>query len=132
MTADPTPNLRRLDDQLMADIDKRMALVEQARVMDASARDAHFRALERQIEVLAAKIDTVLTTMAATTSDPAASSAGRQLVARLTSIEETVETHDDFVQQMTGALRLARFALGTSFLSVIGNLVLGAIMLANR
>lgn len=127
-----TPALRRQSDRALADFDKRLALLEQARELDARSRDAHFRAIEQSISALGTKIDTALTTMVTQSAEPSASPAGRAVLSRLADLTTTVDAHDDFVQQVTGALRMARFALGTSFLSAIGTVVLAVTMLAAR
>ena len=62
--------------------------------------------------------------MASQSAELSASPAGRRVLGELSQLREDVDQHDDFVQQMTGALRLARFALGTSVLSVVANIIL--------
>lgn len=116
--------LRRVSDHMLADFDKRLALVEQAQNLHAKASEARQEAVQKSIEALAAEIRGILNILQSSTADPKASPAGRQLSEDLEFLKKEVQEHDDFVSEVRGAIKLARFALGTSLLSALGTLVL--------
>lgn len=122
-----TDELRRRDDVLLSDIDKRLALLEQATSTAERTRDARDKAFEHQLSAVGARIEAAITLWQQTSSEPQASPAGRAVLARVEPLEETVADHEVFIQQAQGAMRLARYALGTSVIS----LVLGIITIAS-
>lgn len=132
-----TTTLRRHDDQMLADFDKRLALIEQGNDLHAKANEARSAALQHAIDGLTVEVRNALQLISTATSDPSASPAGRQLMASDAELRKDVDDvsrasdgHEQFINEARGALRLAKFALGTSFLSVAGNVILGLIYLA--
>lgn len=123
-----TTDLRRQSDIALGSIDKRLALVEQAADSNAKVADARWGTVEAAIRAVDAKLDTVTAAM----TEPAASPAGRALAADIVELTSDVRTHETFLAEVRGALRLARFALGTSFISVVGNIVLAIAMTGQR
>lgn len=126
---------------MLASFDKRLALQEQAFAIGQKAADAQNVAVMRSIDALTAEVRAAVTTFASATADPHASAAGRAVLEDLgalgirldrtnqkvdakadakavAGLSATVEGHDDFIKEARGALKLARFALGTS---LIGN-----------
>lgn len=133
----PTATLRRREDVVLADFDKRLALIEQGADLHAKANEARQTSLQHGLDLLTAEVRTALSLIATATADPAASPMGRQLLAsdndlrrQLDDERQVVDSHDRFIAEARGALRLARFALGTSFLAVLGNIALGLIYLS--
>ena len=118
-----TDDLRRRDDVMLIGLDKRLALLEQAHTLRAEADAARQKVLEATLASLAAKVDAAIGLWQAVTAEPAASPAGRALLADVTALQDKVEEHEDFVQQTNGAFRLARLALGTSLLAAVGTIV---------
>lgn len=110
-------DLRRQDDVVLASLDKRLALLEQSGRLQADAADARGRSLETLINSLGTKLDSATERWQAVTAEPAASPAGRALVASMAQLRETVDEHEALVQQMSGALKFARLAFGTSILA---------------
>lgn len=143
---DVSEDLRRKDDLQLAALDKRLSLSEQARDLHAQVQDARLatisesmKSLDSKIdsatERLAAKIDTTLAAIAEPTSSPA----GRALQSEIDELRNKVERidgsvtgHDTFLSEVRGALKLARFALGTSFLAVLGNIALAFAYVAGQ
>jgi len=114
-----TDDLRRARDRILASLDKRLALLEQAQDLGRKAAEARDHALERTVETLRAEVRASLDQWQAVTADPIASPAGRAVVADITEVRAKVDEHDDFIQQTQGAIRLAKFAIGTSLLAAI-------------
>ena len=54
------------------------------------------------------------------------SPAGRLVSKAMADLTTTVETHEAYIQQAQGALRLARWALGSSLLALVAS-VLGIV-----
>jgi hypothetical protein len=128
-----TDELRRQDDRLLRDIDKRLALLEQARELEGKAAIARSLAHDNAIAGLSTKLDSVITLWQAVTSEPGGSPAGRAIVAELQTIkieaatlEIKVDEHETFISEAKGAMRLARFALAAA-LSALGVSVLQVI-----
>ena len=111
-------------------VSTRLALIERGIEADAKTRGVEFLRLEGVIATLTSKVDAAISVMQEQSAEAEKSPAGRTILVQLADLKKTVGEHDDFVQQMTGGLRLARFALGTSFLSAIGTVVLAAVMLS--
>ena len=124
MTEPRATSLRRRDDRLIGDSNTRLSLLEQRNRLADEAHERRYGAIERAITDLSSQIDTALGTMASQSSELSASPAGRRVLGELATLRDAVKAHNEFIQQMTGGLRLARFALGTSFLSVMANVVM--------
>lgn len=120
-------DLRRRDDIALASIDKRLALVEQAGDANAKVADARWTTVEASIRALDTKMDN----LGASLSEPQASPAGRSLLSDLSEMRGDVREHETFIAEVRGGLRLARFALGTSFISVVGNIILAIIVVGH-
>lgn len=118
-----TDDLRRLDDALLASLDKRLALLEQSSQLEGRTAEARAHAAEKSIDALSAKLDSAIGLWQTVTAEAKASPAGRAIVADLTALRTSVEEHDEFIAQANGALRLARFAIGTSLLAAAGTIV---------
>jgi len=121
-----TDDLRRQDDHLLASLDKRLALLEQAHTLQAQAAEARSHLTEKSFDALGAKVDAAITLWQNVTAEPSASPAGRALLADVGEIKgdvaamgAKVELHDEFYQQTQGAIRLAKFAIGTSLLAAV-------------
>lgn len=114
-----TDDTRRSGDALLSDIDKRLALVEQAQKLNDKAADMRWTTIERAIEALTLEVRSFAAVMAAESAEPKASPAGRAMSADMEALARTVESHDVFIQQAQGALRLARFALGSSLVALL-------------
>ena len=119
MTDDP--KLR--DTALLADIDKRLALLEQAQRVESGAREQRDKGFQVQLTGIGNRLDHTLDLWQTVTSDPAASAAGRAIGVRLSTVEVTVDEHEDFIRQAEGAMKLARWALGTSLVSLVATIV---------
>lgn len=118
-----TDDLRRQDDVLLASIDKRLALVEQAARLSGEAATARSAAHDAAINALGTKLDGAVSMWQTVSAEPQASPAGRALVADLEALSIKVEEHDDFVTSFSGALKLARFAFGTSIVSAVASIL---------
>lgn len=115
--------LRRRDDVLLAEIDKRLALLEQAQAMEARTREAQAKALELQIASIGARVDNAISLWQSVSAEPVASAAGRAVIQRIEPLERMVDEHDDFIQQSQGALRLAKFAVGASLIALAASII---------
>jgi hypothetical protein len=122
----PTDDLRRLDDQLLASLDKRLALLEQAQDLGAKAAEARSTSHDRAIETLRTEVKASLNAWQSSSAEPSASPAGRALLGDIAEVKidvaamgVKVDRHDELIQQFQGAIRLARFAIGTSALAAI-------------
>lgn len=122
-----TDDLRRQDDIALAGIDKRLALLEQAHGHQAKLAEARSMASDRALEALGVEVKSAIVLWQTVTAEPQASPAGRALasdieelrVKHIDDLRAKVDEHDDFMQQVLGTLRLARFALGTSLLALV-------------
>jgi hypothetical protein len=132
-------DLRRRDDSLLASLDKRLALLEQAHTLEGHAAVSRSQVVERAVDAVSSKVDAAVTLWQMSSADPAASPAGRALLAAaadlkgdLAVITVKVNAHDDFIQQTAGAIRLARWAIGTSLFAVIVQVLQIASAIAQR
>lgn len=116
---------------MLADFDKRLSLMEQSSTLYAKASDARWESVQRSVDGLTSAVNTALTTLSTISADPSASPAGRQLLQMIHEIDgaqeaqdKEVEEHNRFISETRGALRLAKFALGTAVIGVIGDFLL--------
>jgi hypothetical protein len=114
-----TEDMRRSGDALLTDIDKRLALVEQAQRLNDRAADMRWTTIEKAIGSLTAEVRAFASVMQAESAEPEASPAGRAMSTSLNALASTVAAHDAFIQQTQGALRLARFAVGSSLIALV-------------
>lgn len=117
---------------MLTEFDKRLALLEQFITIHAKTSDTRWEAVSAQITALGLEIRAILSQVQASAGDATASPAGRAIVAGIAEIRADVDRHDTFITELNGALRLARFALGTSFLSVVGAIVAVFVSLSNQ
>lgn len=123
-------DLRRQDDALMGDIDKRLALLEQAHALGQQAAEARDKAAERQIDALTAEVKSAITLWQTVSAEPSASPAGRALLEDMAADRTTLNAHDRMLdahearfQQQDGAMRFARAAFGTSIVSAVASVL---------
>lgn len=64
---------------MLAEIDKRLALLEQAQTLNTRQSDASFKALDSKLDSIAAKVEASAATSVASHAEAAATPAGRQL-----------------------------------------------------
>ena len=105
---------------MLNQFDKRLALLEQSHEHESKISAARGNAAEKAIEVIGAKIDSAIAMWQAVTAEPTASPAGRAMTADINELAVKVAAHEQYIQQANGALRIARFALGTSLVALVG------------
>ena len=121
-----TDDMRRSGDALLTDIDKRLALVEQAQRLGERASEHRWAEIERSIATLTAEVRKFAETSAAGAAELSGSAAGRLVGKAIADLTTTVAGHEAYIQQAQGALRLARWALGSSLLALVAS-VLGIV-----
>lgn len=104
---------------LLADIDKRLALVEQAQRLGERAAEHRWELVERSLAVLTNEVRKYAETSSSAASELSGSAAGRLVEKHIDELTESSERHETFIQQAEGALKLARWALGSSLLALI-------------
>jgi hypothetical protein len=141
MAADSQPDLvvaalRRQDDQLLASVDKRLAVLEAVGRVGEATSEARHKTLERTLENIEKKVDDAAALVTLTSTDIAGTPVGRFISQELTELHAAdeghglaIDAHQKFIDQATGAVKLAKFALGTSALSVIASLITAAVVL---
>ncbi len=129
MTDDPRrtrDDRRRASETLLSDIDKGLALVEQAQRLGDTANEHRWTLLERSIEGLTIEVRKYAELSAAGAAELSGSAAGRQVARHIDELSATVADHETFILETRGALRLARWAMGSSLLALVAS-VLGIV-----
>lgn len=91
--ADERQTLRRQDDVVLQEIDKRLALLEQATKMERERADARSAAHDRAIDTLSVKVDAAITLWNNVVAEPAASPAGRALATDISEMRRDVDNN---------------------------------------
>jgi hypothetical protein len=104
-------DLRRRDDAMIADFDKRLALIERTRELEHENSKARAIAVDKSFDTVGVKLDRILDGQ----NDAAATPAGRVLLGKLAAQDLRIDGHDaaidgfdTFRDEFRGAFRTLR------------------------